>query len=631
MAKRRRRAREQELQRTLSVPGLFATAYGNVGSSIYYALGVVAIYALGLTPIVFMIAGVLFALTALTYAEGATMFPEAGGSSSFARRAFNEFASFFAGWALSLDYIITIAISAFFVPHYLGVFWEPLRGNPGDIIAGIGVIVILSILNIRGINESAALNVFLAVTDLATQVLLVVLGFVLLFKPAVLISNVHWGIAPTFNNLIYGLTIAMIAYTGIETISNLAEESKDPGRDIPRAVGGVLAAVLTLYLGISVVSMMAMPVYQTAAGAYTTDLAAKYSEDPVLGIVANLPLSFLVVPLKFYVGILAATILIIATNAGIIGISRLTYSLAAHRQLPSILGRVHPRYLTPFVSIIGFGFIASLLLIPGQTAFLADMYSFGAMLSFTMAHLSIVVLRWKHPELERPFKAPFSLRLGGREIPVTAVLGALGTFVAWITVLIYHKEARVVGTGWMILGVAGYIWYRRRQGLSLTETVKIERIPLGDIPEVGYANVLVPVTGSRISEEMIATAARLLPETEGTDKPRIQALYVVEVPLHLPVNAVMPEQVEKAQEALDEARKIGEEYGLEVEGYVIRARNAGRAIVEEARRLGVEIIMLGAPRKRRLGERVFGHNVDYVVKNAPCRVLVVTGEETKAA
>src|SRR5690348_16886891 len=192
------RLTQHGLRRSVGVPGLFATAYGNVGSSIYYALGLVAVYALGVTPLVFLLAGVLFLLTAKTYAEGAAMYPEAGGASSFARHAFNEVASFFAGWALTLDYIITIAISAFFVPHYLGAFFPALVHNPGDIIGGAAVIALLVALNIRGLKESAKLNVFLAIADLITQVMLVVLGAILVFNPSVLISQVQLGSVPTW-------------------------------------------------------------------------------------------------------------------------------------------------------------------------------------------------------------------------------------------------------------------------------------------------------------------------------------------------------------------------------------------------------------------------------------------------
>src|SRR4029077_17011578 len=249
------RLTERGLRRSVGVPGLFATAYGNVGSSIYYALGLVAAHALGLTPLVFVFAGALFALTAKTYAEGAAMFPEAGGSSSFARHAFNEVVSFIAGWGLSLDYILTIAISAFFVPHYLGAFFLALSHSPGDVIGGVVVIVVLALINIRGLGESAKLNIALAVLDLFTQVALVALGAVLVLNPSLLVSQVHLGVAPSFSQLIFAVSISMLAYTGIETVSNMAEEARDPGEQVPKAVNLVLIAVLGLYAGISVIAL----------------------------------------------------------------------------------------------------------------------------------------------------------------------------------------------------------------------------------------------------------------------------------------------------------------------------------------------------------------------------------------
>src|SRR6476620_3970949 len=296
------RLQHHGLRRTVGVSGLFATAYGNVGSSIYYALGLVAAHALGLTPVVFMLAGGLFALTAKTYAEGASMFPEAGGSSSFARHAFNELASFFAGWALTLDYIITVAISAFFVPHYLGAFWPALNHNPGDIIGGIVVIALLAGLNIRGLGESAKVNLVLAVLDLGTQVLLVVLGCVLVLNPSLLVSQVHLGTEPSWSQLIFALSVAMVAYTGIETVSHMAEEAKDPGRDVPKAVNLVLFAVLGVYAGISVVALSALPVTSDGHGHFSTLLGTKFESDPVLGIVEHLGLGHAItLGLKYYV------------------------------------------------------------------------------------------------------------------------------------------------------------------------------------------------------------------------------------------------------------------------------------------------------------------------------------------
>src|SRR5437763_1248900 len=449
------------LRRTVGVSGLFATAYGNVGSSIYYALGLVAAYALGLTPIVFIFAGGLFALTAKTYAEGASMFPEAGGSSSFARHAFNEVASFFAGWALSLDYIITIAISAFFVPHYLGAFWPGLKHNPGDIIGGAVVVAVLAALNIRGLRESAKLNIFLAATDLITQVLLIALGAILIFNPSVILNQVHLGVAPSYRELLFALSISMIAYTGIETVSNMAEEARDPDNDVPRTVNFVLLAVLGIFAGISIISIVALPVTQDAAGHFHTLLGTKYESDPVLGIVSALPLGHAIkTGLSYYVGALAATILIIATNAGLIGISRLSWSLAEHRQLPAVFARLHSRYRTPWFTIAFFSVLATILLIPGKTDFLGNLYSFGAMLSFTTAHVAIVALRYRDPDRDRPYRAPWNVRFRGAVVPLGSVVGALGTFAAWLSVVVLHTEARTVGVGWMVAGMAGYFLYR---------------------------------------------------------------------------------------------------------------------------------------------------------------------------
>ena len=263
--------RDQSLQRVHGVGSLFSAAYGNVGSSIYYALGVVAAFALGLTPVAFMISGLIFACTAATYIEGTVMFPEAGGSASFARHAFNELVSFIAGWGQMLNYIITVAISAFFVPHYLGVFWEPLRTSPGDIIGGIVLIAALALLNIKGTQESARLNLILALGDLATQVLLVIVGMVLVFSPDTLIGNIDLGVAPTWGDFALGIALGMIAYTGIETISNMSEEAIEPEKSIPRGTAYVVAAVIGLYALLPIIALSAMPVTLGPDG-YTTEL-----------------------------------------------------------------------------------------------------------------------------------------------------------------------------------------------------------------------------------------------------------------------------------------------------------------------------------------------------------------------
>lgn len=502
--------KERGLKKSVGTAGLFATAYGNVGSSIYYALGLVAAHALGLTPVVFIFAGGLFALTAKTYAEGASMYPEAGGSSSFARHAFNEVVSFFAGWGLSLDYIITVAISAFFVPHYLAAFFPALGHGPWDVFGGAAVVAILALLNIRGLGESTKVNIILALTDLATQIALVVLGTLVILDPGLMIRQVHLGVAPSYTQLLFAVSISMIAYTGIETVSNMAEEAKDPGEQVPRTVNYVLIAVIGLFAGISIISMSALPVTQNAAGHYSTALGTTYKDDPVLGIVSALHLhGTMLTAARYYIGALAATILIIATNAGLIGISRLSWSLAEHRQLPGIFSSLHPKYRTPWFTISFFSAIAILLIIPGKTDFLGNLYSFGAMLSFTIAHISIVALRMKDPSRDRPYRAPWNVRIRGNPVPMTAVLGAIGTGAAFVSVVLLHQEARIVGTGWMIAGMAGYFLYRRRQGLDPLKEYRIPRAerPVGFV-EVAYHSALVPILGTEVDNEAMARGPR---------------------------------------------------------------------------------------------------------------------------
>jgi APA family basic amino acid/polyamine antiporter len=612
------------LRRTVGLGGLFATAYGNVGSSIYYALGIVAAYALGLTPVIFMLAGGLFALTAKTYAEGAAMFPEAGGASSFARHAFDELVSFFAGWALSLDYILTIAISAFFVPHYLGAFWPALTHTPGDVIGGLIVIAMLAWLNIRGIGESAKLNFFLAIADLVTQVLIIVVGAFLVLKPSLLVHQVHLGTVPTYGHLIFALSLSMLAYTGIETVSNMAEEARDPGKDVPKAVNLILIAVLGVYAGMTVVALSALPVHGHGSHAYTLlglpPDQHGFQNDPVLGIIDNLGLPSTVAHiLRYYVGILAATILFIATNAGLIGISRLSWSLAEHRQLPSLFARLHKRYRTPWFTIVVFSVFAGILLIPGKTDFLGNLYSFGAMLSFTTAHAAVVALRFKDPDRERPYRMPWSIPVRGKQLPLTAVLGGIATFAAWISVLALHAEARTVGVGWMIVGLVGYVVYRRSQGLDLRSHHKIaHRARPAFFVELEYRSAIVPIFGTDVDASALRTAAKLVGEDA-----LVEAIYVLRVPNQLSLDAGLEDEEQLGLSVLESAKVRGRKMGLKVQTRLIRTRNPGAAIVDEATRTNAEIIYLGTAHAP-ASERSLGPTASYLLARRPCRVVIET-------
>ncbi len=453
-----RRIKRYRLRRVLGVPALFSAGYGNVGSSIYYALGIVALVAMGATPVALGIAGILFIFTALTYAEGTAMLPEAGGSASFARHGFNDVAGFTAGWALMLSYIVTISISAYTIPPYLGYFWEPFKDSPLiGTATSMGIVVFLMTINIIGVKETSIVNIGASIIDIATQVSLVIIGFILIFNPSVVWHRIidNW---PTAENLVLGIALATIAYTGIETMSQLAEETKQPEKRVPRALILMIVTVLVIFAGISLVSLSAMP---------PEELASEWSRDPVAGIAANLPIVLLQDILKPLIAVLAGTILLIATNAGIMGISRLAFSLGSHKLQPSALSRIHPRFKTPYVSIILFSIVALIILIPGffATNVFKDMgalYAFGSLLAFMFAHASVLSLRVRKPDLPRPFKLGCNLKIKGYELPLSTIIGLLATTIIWIIILFTQPYSRWIGIIWMVIGFIIFYLYRRK-------------------------------------------------------------------------------------------------------------------------------------------------------------------------
>jgi len=616
------RPKHRGLERVLGTGALFSTAYGNVGSSIYYALGLVAVFALGMTPVVFLIAGLIFMCTAATYTEATTMFPEAGGSSSFARRAFNEFWSALTAWGQMLNYIITVAISAFFLPHYLGVVWEPLLTAPGDILCGVAVVLILSAVNVVGVKEAAGLNVVLAILDFLTQTALVIVGLVLVFSPEVLVDNVDFGTTPTVSDFLIAIPVGMVAFTGIDTISNMAEEARDSGRTVPQAMRLVVVAVMAISLTLPAVALSAMPVENGETLLALSSEEGGYATNPIQGVVVNLGLGDLQPAAEVYVGLLASTILLVATNAGLIGLSRLSYSMGQYRQLPEGLRRLHPRFRTPYIAIVVFGSIACLTMLPGEAEFLGTVYAFGAMLAFTMAHASVVALRIKEPDRERPYRAPLNVTVRGRSIPLASVLGGLGTGIAFLVVTILNFETLVTGTLWLALGMTVYVVYRRRLGLTLTETRKIV-LPEPIVErEVEYESVLVVFDEGRYSPEAMSTAVQLAARR----RRGIHVLVTVPVPPNLPIDAAMPVDEQRARSVIDQARVRG---GRRVSGHweKVRPGGTGRLIVDEARSIKARAIVTAMP-PRRAGATVFGKTLETVLAERPCRVIITSSPGT---
>jgi len=613
------------LQRVLDAPALFSVAYGEIASSIYIALGIIALHALGLTPEVLALVGALFIVVALSYAEGTTAIPETGGAATFVRRAFNDFVGFLTGWALFLDYLIVIALSALFMPHYLGAALriESLEHNPWDVV--IGVAVVLGIAALRLVRRSAfyRYGIVVAVLDLLTQLLLVVLGFAFLFSGDALTHDVSIGTHPSWHQILFALPLAMLAYTGLETVANLAEETREPGRDLPRSLFSGIGLVVLIYVAIALVALSAFP----ATGG-TTQLGTIWLRAPLMGIVDALgdPLPNVAADaLRVYVGLTGAVILLVAVTTSMSGFTRLAHSLGEHGQLPRAFGRLNRRTLVSPQAIVSAALISIALMIGTSfvnedIAFLASLFSFGVLAAFTAAQLAVIKLRFSEPELPRPYRAPLNVRIRGVEVPLPAIVGAAATFAIWVIALATHAGARYGGPAWLAAGVVVYFLVRRGRGEGLLEHVAA---PPETLPEAQFTSILVPMKLGAIGEEMIATAVKLAEDRRA----HVEALYVIRVPLDQPLKAELHDQEEAAAASLAEARILGSDHGVEVEGETIRARSIGDAIIQEATRRGTDLIVLGSAPRWRRQSRFFSPTVEFVLRKAPCEVLVVAFPE----
>jgi len=631
------------LERGLGVPWLFAVVYSAVGFSIYFALGVVADRGLGLTPLIFLAAGLLFVLTTLTYVEGGAMFRERGGSSMFARYAFNELVSFIAGWAILIDYLIVIALAALSVPHYLAPISEGL-GDAGWEIAIAALVIaaacLLNALDITGRRRQGTLAAF-AIADLLLQVAVIVVGVVAVWHPDRLTDQLDLFSEPGFVDIVYAAVLAMLAYAGIEAASNLAPDVELGRRDLKRIVTVGALTVPLVYAGMAAVALMAVPVVAGPSGPETA-LGGELVEAPVLGVVSAYEPGWLGDAMRWLVALVAAPILFWATSTSMLGVSRHMYALAINRQIPSWLGKLGTRHATPHVAIWICGAIAIGLVLPTDVELLAGIYAFGATLAITIAHLSVIRLRHLEPDRQRPFRVPFGVRLRGVEVPLPAVFAALISALAFVSVLAFHEEARWVGGGWMLFGLLAYVVYRRLvEGTSLTERVSVSEQALTKrVREAEFRTILVPVFDEALDDDIVGTAGRLAvearPRTGQAGRPRIDLVYVIEVSLKLPLDANLPEeQIEAANNAIARAIDVAGEYqSVDVTSQIVRARSRGAGIVQAARDGEVEAIVIGGeqPTKIRGGALLggiggkrppeIGEVTEYVLKRAPCRVLL---------
>jgi APA family basic amino acid/polyamine antiporter len=617
------------LVRVLGAGSIASVAYGEIASSLYFALGVVALHALGLTPWVLLAVGGLFLLVALSYAEGTAAIPETGGAATFVRRAFNDPAGFLTGWALFLDYLIVIALAALFTAHYFGdaVGWHGVTRSPWDIVAG--VIVIAGVAAVRLVRRPGLYRIATIVAAFAfvSHLLIIVFGFALVFSFHALGQGINLGVAPTWGSIAYALPVAMLAYTGLETVANLAAETREPGKTLPRSLFLGIGLAVAVSFSIGLVGVSAFPAHRDLHGNVVTELGTTWIRAPLLGIVHAFRghISGAAVDgLRVFLGLTGTLILIAAVTTAISGAGRLAYSLGQHSMIPHAFGRLSRRSLIPPVSILSAAAISAALLLIAHASgrevrFLASLYSFGVLLTFTAAQLAVVRLRFREPDLERPFFVPVNIRIRGRPVPVAPLIGIPLTFAIWISALGTHTAARIGGPIWMLAGAVIFIFVRRSRGESLTAQVAAPVADLVPHEEGAYERILVPVKLGPIGEEVLATAIKLA-EEEGA---RVYALHVIRVPMEFPLDAEMIDAEERAEASLAEAKLLAAEHGVEVEGEIVRARSIGEAIVEHAEKAGADLIVLGSAPRWRRQSRFFSPTVDYVLRRAPCEVMVV--------
>ncbi len=629
------------MTRTLGSPILFVIVYATLASAIYFSLGVVADNALGLTPVVFAVAGVLFWLAAMTYTEGSSMYAERAGASVFARYAFNELVSFVVGWALLLDYVILIAVTALTATNYLAAYWAPVGHGAAEIALAVVLIGGLVYRQVRGLRVGRAGRVLrLIAADIVLQLALIAIGLVVFFNWDTLVQPIDLGSTPTWSNTVFALGVAMVVFTGLESAAGLAGEVRVDARGLRRLVSSSTLSVLIVYVGIAVVALTAVPVKDGK-----TELGSTYLDAPVLGITRSFHTAWLADASTYIVAGFAAVTLLAAADSAMLGLSRQAYTMATSRQIPSALGRLHPTRSTPYVAIILAGLMAIVMVIPQDIDLLTGLYAFGSLLALTVAHASIIALRYRNADRERPFRIPGNISFRGGSLPIPAVIGCVSSFAVWLSVVVLH-QARYLGGAWLLFGIVLYVAYRRTQGKPVLKHVTVPATALqferreNKESEGEWGSILVPILGGGLDDDIVQTAGRLASEAveesfehEGAT---IEAVWIFEVPMSLPIDAALPDdQLKRARSSLARAKAVGEEYdGVTVATATVRARRVGEAICEEARRRGVEVIVLAAEESSRirggalLGGRGGGRDntvgaiTKYVIAKAPCPVIL---------
>jgi basic amino acid/polyamine antiporter, APA family len=624
------------VQRVIGEDALFAAIYGTISSSLYFALGVVALYALGLTPIVLPVVGLLVAVAAGAYAEAASA--TGGGSPLIARRAFGDAAGFLVGWAILLDLLVVTLLSALFVPRYaesaVGNLGE-MSGRTAELIA-VGVIALLGIA--RLVPRAARVDLVrpLALVDMLVQLTLAILGLTALGHLDVLTSSIDLGVAPTWTSLGYALPIALVAFTGVEIVAGLLQEAANPARPLRRITIGAIAATVLAYVVIAAAALSLLPVHRapgTPSG-YASDLSTVWGTAPLAGAAEAIGSQAFGATagdvVRVLVSVSAIGVLVASAAIALGAALRTMRALNAMGGLPPPLMRRSRRCAAEPWAVVLLVVLSGLLMLAvslfgTEVGALASVYSFGILIAFMAVFASVVVLRVREPSLPRAVRMGGNVHFGASDIPVLALLGLAMSWALWVLDLGTHRAGRILPPVWLACGFALFVVMRRLQGKPLLQRFDAVAPPPAEVIDLRFGTIVVPLKQcGPIEEEMLAIACKLAQEQQGE---RVLGLNVVEVPLSLPLDAPIEGADKCAIELLQLTAMFSRDYGVPVEFMALRGRAISGEVARMAKEVDAGLILVGAvPHIGALAGRaqVFSETIENLLRRAHCRVIVTS-------
>lgn len=501
----------EKLRREIGFLGAFSMGFADVGADVFLAIGIVTLYAAGYAPFSFLIASICYVTTGLVYAELSSLYPYAGGGQVFGMKAGGDILGFLVGWAILLDYVLDIGLFSIasagylsflapFLHKTLSIFLGPFELSTNYIgVVAFTIVLFLIGINLIGIKESSKFNEVLVLITVFTEVSILLLAFPLAFSLDKFISQLSflgnpvsqphvyytglWSVKT--ENFIYGITLAMSSFIGIESIAQAAEETRNPWKYLPKSFKYSIITVLFFTLSFSILGLGILGWNGLANSIY----------NPIAQITAKIP--YVGPILALGVAVVAFAINLVSTNTGVIGVSRVTYSMSRFKLIPPLFSRLHKRRAVPYVSIVFFGLLGGLLALTGRLEMVAGLYNFGALLSYVLVNYSHIKLRQVDSESYRPWRTPLNITINRWDISLIAVFGLVSTSTVFSLIVIYHPEGRLLGGLWMLFGILLFASYRLYKGWGIRKPISVQ-ILKPTITKIKTMIIIPPLTNPEL-------------------------------------------------------------------------------------------------------------------------------------